>query len=242
VTVKGTRPSTVTADGVVSFVNPANASYVLSARGVSLLIDTALTPPTTTPPATTAPATTTPATTTPATTTPATATPPPTTTTPPPSSAAQLPSVGQRIEVTLSLPVAGAPGAAATSLREVSHTTLGQAKGALELDGVITAIDKQTRIATISADGPGLSSDTIPLSVPPSISLHSLKPPATVAAQVSFATGVYALTWLAPDDSATAAADRTRFLGVLRPSARASRARTRSRSPRGPGQAQGSGA
>jgi hypothetical protein len=78
--------------------------------------------------------------------------------------------------------------------------------------------------------------------VPPSISLRGLRAPATVVAQVSIAAGVYTLTWLAPDDSATAAADRTRFLGALRASARASRARKRSPSLRGRARARGSGA
>jgi hypothetical protein len=234
VTIKGTRPSTVIADGVVSFVNPANASYVLSARGVSLAIDTAPTPAPTTPPPATPPATITPS---------ATITPPATVTPP-----ATLPSVGQRLQVIVSLPPAGATGAAA-ALKEVSHTVLaqpstpaGQPSGPLDLAGVITAIDKQKRIATISADGPGLGSDTIPLSVPPSISLRGLRTPATVVAQVSIAAGLYTLSWLAPDDSATTAANRTRFLGALRASAHSSRARKRSPSLPGRARAQGSGA
>jgi hypothetical protein len=235
VTVRGARPSTVTVNGDVSFVNTANASYVLSAPGVSLPIDTALTPAPTTLPTTTTPAATT--------TTPTATTTPAATTIPSPSATpAPLPSVGQRLEVILSLPAATATGAAATSLKEVSHNVSGQPSGPLDLAGVITAIDRQKRIVTVSADGPGLGSDTVPLSVPPSISLHGLRPPATVVAQVSFTTGVYSLSWLAPDDSATAAADRTKFLGRFRPSARASRGRTRSPSLRGRGRAQGSGA
>lgn len=263
VNVQRARPATVVADGIVSFVNTANASYVLSARGVSLPIDTAATPAPTAPAATPAPATTTTTTTTQSTTTtqvppqtlgsillgPTNVALPPTPTatptnpaTPASPAGAGLPSVGQRLEVTISLPLAGATGPAASTLREVSRIPKGQASGPLELAGVITSFDKTKQIAAISADGPGLGSDTIPLSVPPSIALNKLGLPATVVAHVTFAAGIYTLTGLARDDSATAAANRTKFLGDLGTKARVSRARKRSQSLQARARVRGNGA
>ena len=116
-----------------------------------------------------------------------------------------VPSVGDRLEVALSLPASGAVGAAAT-LSELHRKERGRARPPLELAGLISTVDESRRTVTISADGAGLSSDTITISVPALIALKKLTPAETVVAHVTVGSGdSYTLTGAAPDLDATAA-------------------------------------
>jgi hypothetical protein len=212
ITSKHVPPKKETVQGTVSFVDATNGRYTLSARGVSLFIAASGAPTSTASPSP-GPAGT-PTTTTP---TPATGPLPPFT----------LPNLADRVRVQLRLPAPAAVGDAAT-LVELTRTALGTAPGPLELAGLISTVDTAKRTVTISADGPGLSSDTITIAVPDSIDLTKITPAEAVVARVSVGTGgTYTLTGIEPDTDATAADDATTalgdFVGGRSPAARAAR-------------------
>jgi hypothetical protein len=116
-------------------------------------------------------------------------------------------------------------------LRELHRTDRGVARPPYELAGLISVISVKRRTLTISADGPGLSSATIVMSVPRSIELKKFSVPEAIVARATVgADGTYTLTGADADTDATAANAPSSEVGDFKPEKHATRHRARATS------------
>jgi hypothetical protein len=121
---------------------------------------------------------------------------------------------------------------AATLLTQTSIQPTGTATAAVDLLGIVAAVDPTKRTISLSADDVRESGKDLVVNVPAKIDLTKLKPKAVVDVTATIGTdGSYTLTGISDDSDATAAADSTLAQGDQAPakvSSASGRARRRS--------------
>jgi hypothetical protein len=213
---QGTPAKTATLAGVVTAVDSGRGAYVVSARGVSLVVDVpgaGASPAPAAPaapgcpvPAGTASATSTTPVASTATTSTTLATPTTTTPTMPTTAPPPLPPVGTQVKVDVRV-VAPAKGVPAR-LEQVTRSDDAATTKPLEFEGIVCAVDATARTVTLTDDDLGELGATLTVHAGPAFKLDQIPPQSEVAFTASpRPDGTFDLTGVSADGGAVAADD-----------------------------------
>jgi hypothetical protein len=232
--------TTATLAGVVTAVDSGRGAYVVSARGVSLVVDvpgagatpapaspaapgcpaapagTSAADATTTTTTATTPTTGTTATTTRTTTTPITTTTTPTTpTVTTPAAPPPLPPVGTQVKADVR--IVAATKHAPARLEQATRTDGALATKPLDFEGIVCAVDTTARTVTLTSDDLGELPATLTLHAGPAFKLDQIPPQSEVAATATpRPDGAFDLTGVSADGGAVAADDKAYVQGDQR--------------------------